>query len=69
VIGLVFQSKQRERQKKATCPHCGHTDSLVCPSGRETEAPTYNEYLKAFVRYRRCQGCKQVFRTGEFVLK
>lgn len=62
------EPSRRERQKKAICPHCGHPDSLVCPSGKETEPPTFNERMNAFVRYRRCQGCYNVFRTAEFVL-
>jgi transcriptional regulator NrdR family protein len=70
VIGLVVTHRQRrERQKKATCPYCGHTDSLVCASGRETEAPTYDEHLKGFVRCRRCQQCQKIFRTVERVLR
>ena len=57
---MARRSEARERKPKADCPSCGHWDSLVV-GGR------YDELNQVYIRYRRCQLCRERFETEERV--
>jgi uncharacterized protein with PIN domain len=59
------RTTDRERTPKAVCPHCRHGMSHVISDW--DYRPHYDDDARAYVRYRRCDGCRGIFWTEETV--